>query len=108
MGSKWSDKVYWQVTDSPAKGHPNRWISSRSTQLGKEDFYVVVIVPKRCNDDREGWTVQLTSPTLNDDKDDPISIWNCSNGKLPWVFRALVIDGWKWIMDEGGSADGGK
>ena len=41
----WSDKVYWQVTDRPAKGDPRRVVSSMSTQLGKEDFYVVVILP---------------------------------------------------------------
>lgn len=42
----WSDKVYWHVADS--RRRPSGKIdSSRSTQLGKEDFYVVVIVPLR-------------------------------------------------------------
>ena len=36
----WSDKVYWQVADHPAKGDPERLVSSRSTQLGKEDFCI--------------------------------------------------------------------
>ena len=46
VGSKmmWSDKVYWQVADTRAKGSEGL-VSSRSTQLGKEDFYIVVIVP---------------------------------------------------------------
>ena len=43
---RWSDKVYWQVADRPAKGDPKRLISSRSTQLGKEDFFMSVILPK--------------------------------------------------------------
>ena len=95
MGSQRSDKVYWQVTDSPAKGHPDRWISSRSTQLGKEDFCVVVIVPKRCNDDRKD-EVRLTSPTLNDDDAASMSsnhdeIWNWLDGNS--VCPAWVIDG---------------
>lgn len=43
-GGVWSDKVYWQVADS--RRRPSGKIdSSRSTQLGKEDFYFVVIVP---------------------------------------------------------------
>lgn len=43
-GGVWSDKVYWQVADG--RRRPSGKIdSSRSTQLGKEDFYVVVIVP---------------------------------------------------------------
>lgn len=40
-----SDKMYWQVADSPMKGYPKRRISSRATQLGKEDFDTIVIIP---------------------------------------------------------------
>ena len=37
-------QVYWQVADTRRRAS-DRLVSSRSTQLGKEDFYVVVIVP---------------------------------------------------------------
>ena len=37
-------QVYWQVTDTQQRAS-DRLVSSRSTQLGKEDFYIVVIVP---------------------------------------------------------------
>ena len=40
----WSDKVYWQVADTRRRASEGE-ISSRSTQLGKEDFCIVVIVP---------------------------------------------------------------
>lgn len=40
----WSDKVYWQVADT-RRGASEGEVSSRSTQLGKEDFCIVVIVP---------------------------------------------------------------
>ena len=40
----WSDKVYWQVADTRRRASEGE-VSSRSTQLGKEDFCIVVIVP---------------------------------------------------------------
>ena len=36
---QYSDNVYWQVADHPARDGPERLLSSRSTQLGKEDFF---------------------------------------------------------------------
>ena len=46
----WSDIVYWQVTGPQARPRgevedPRRQVSSRSTQLGKEELFSVVIVP---------------------------------------------------------------
>ena len=37
-------QIYWQVADARRRAS-DRLISSRSTQVGKEDFLIVVIVP---------------------------------------------------------------
>ena len=58
----WSDKVYWQVADTRRRASEGL-VSSRSTQLGKEDFWVVVIVPTGASgamDDDEADYIPLT------------------------------------------------
>ncbi len=73
----------------PGEGSPKRLVSSRSTQLGKEDFYVVVIVPNLCEGMKS--SKKVSTYRLGTVKDLPVNIVSRKQVTVESVLDHVVV-----------------